>query len=580
VLDTNRSRHKYSRTHQGTLLSRGFVSRERADRSDDYATDIVMGPPPMRPEQSCVCSDPVARCPIHRDAVRDQQRAGLAVLLAIATEVSLAVADASTGRLPVVLDRRELPRRESGVAAEVTAESPRTLLGRLLADHMVRNSLYLILSAGIQAALGFAFWIIATRLFSAADVGLASSLVSAITLIAFIAVLGLNTGFVRYLPTASDPNAMITSGLILAAICGSVIGLGYVLLTPVIAPRLAFVDHSFAMATGFVLFSAGAALTVLTDSVFIAARRAGYNALADGGIGASTKVALTLALVGTGAYGVFTASACGFAAAALASVVLMAIALRWRPTLGGRLHVLKPLLQFSAATYVGNVLDLLPGLVLPLIIIDRLGPTRLAYYAVAFQVAMIVYTGVNAVGQTFLAEGSQANADWRGLLRHSGRVVIMVCVPLSLALTAASHWILLAFGVKYSEYGAMSLVMLSLGAVPLSANNWLWTILRLSGRLRSLIFSCTAYAIAVCFIAWALAPHGLAAVASAWPLGGLVGTVTAAIPAIGAAHPEPAHSKNRRDSSRSRSRANLSAPDRQLAPKVRGEPTAEWHGRR
>src|ERR1017187_1104968 len=35
-------------------------------------------------------------------------------------------------------------------------------------DHLVRNSLYLILSSGLQAALGFAFWIITARLFSTA----------------------------------------------------------------------------------------------------------------------------------------------------------------------------------------------------------------------------------------------------------------------------------------------------------------------------------------------------------------------------------------------------------------------------
>ena len=67
----------------------------------------------------------------------------------------------------------------------------RKLPSRLAADHLVRNSLYLILSSGLQAALGFAFWIITARLFSLSDVGRASALISAAILMAYLALLGL-----------------------------------------------------------------------------------------------------------------------------------------------------------------------------------------------------------------------------------------------------------------------------------------------------------------------------------------------------------------------------------------------------
>src|SRR5450759_909702 len=101
---------------------------------------------------------------------------------------------------------------------------------RLWTDHLVRNSLYLILSSGLQAALGFAFWIITARLFSTADVGRASSLISATTVISYLALLGLNSTLVRHLPTAPDRNALITAGLLLVAGCGAGIGLLYVCL--------------------------------------------------------------------------------------------------------------------------------------------------------------------------------------------------------------------------------------------------------------------------------------------------------------------------------------------------------------
>jgi len=404
------------------------------------------------------------------------------------------------------------------------------LVARLRTDHLVRNSLYLILSSGLQAALGFAFWIIVARLFSTGDVGRASSLISATTVSSFISLLGLNSTLVRYLPTAPDRDALITAVLALVACCGAGIGLLYVLLTPVIAPRLEFVEHAPALAAGFVLLTAAASVNLLTDSVFIAARKAGYSALTDGAAGGITKIVSGVVLVGTGSYGLFCASAGGYAAAALASLVLMTTALHWRPSLRAPLRTLRPLVRFSGASYAGNVLNLLPTLVVPLIVLDRLGASSAAYYFVAFQMATLLYSAAWAVEQAFLAEGSHAGVDLRELLKRSRRVIVALCLPACLVLVVSAHWVLLAFGTRYSQHGTLSLILLALAAIPIAANNWLLTVLRLSGRLQVIVASSAVYAVGICGLAWLLAPHGLTTLTAAWPLGGLLGAAVAALP--------------------------------------------------
>jgi O-antigen/teichoic acid export membrane protein len=395
---------------------------------------------------------------------------------------------------------------------------------------MVRNSLYLILSSGLQAALGFAFWIIAARLFSTTDVGKASSLISATTVIAYLALLGLNSTFVHYLPTAPDQNALISAGFLLVAACGAGIGLLYILATPVLAPRLAFVDHHPALAGGFVLLTAAAAVNLLTDSIFIASRKAGYCALTDGGVGGAIKIISSVILSGTGAYGLFCAYVGGYALATLASLVLITTVLHWRPSLRKLSLTLKPLLRFSGANYAGNVLNMLPPLVLPLIVLDRLGAQACAYYFVAFQVATFLYSGAYAVEQTFLAEGSRSDVDSRELPRRSRRVLMAICVPACLVLVLAAHWLLLVFGTRYSQHGTLVLILLTVAAIPIAANNWLWTVLRLSGRLRALVLSSGVYAIAICGLAWLLAPHGLTILTAAWPIGSLLSAGVAAVP--------------------------------------------------
>ena len=102
----------------------------------------------------------------------------------------------------------------------------------------MRNTLYLILSSGLQAALGFTFWIVMARLFSTEDIGRASSLISAAALIGYFSLFGLDSTLVRFLPTARDKGPLITAAFILVAGVGAIVALAYILLTPVIAPRL------------------------------------------------------------------------------------------------------------------------------------------------------------------------------------------------------------------------------------------------------------------------------------------------------------------------------------------------------
>ena len=80
-------------------------------------------------------------------------------------------------------------------------------------NHLVRNSIYLMLNSGLQAAAGFVFWIISARLFSVTDVGLATALFSVLGVTAFAALLGLNSTVVRYLPQSSNPNVLMTASM-------------------------------------------------------------------------------------------------------------------------------------------------------------------------------------------------------------------------------------------------------------------------------------------------------------------------------------------------------------------------------
>jgi O-antigen/teichoic acid export membrane protein/acyl carrier protein len=406
---------------------------------------------------------------------------------------------------------------------------------------MMQNSLYLMLSAGLQLVLGFTFWIVAARLFNASDVGKASTLISATNVIGYLALLGLNNAMGKYLPTARNRDALISSGLTLVAICGVVVALAYIGLTPVTAPRLAFVAKSPVLTVGFALLTATAALNLLTDSIFVASRKAQYTAFVDGIVEGLGKIAFAVALVGAGAYGIFSASVGGTALGAGASLVIIFTKMKYRVSLKQPLGALRPLLRFSGANYVGNVFNMLPTLIVPVIVLDRLGAEAAAYFFVVFQLSGIVYVGALALEQTFLAEGSRPNADIRRLKRRSLGILVMLCGPAALGLIAVGRWVLLAFGWRYYHYGFSSLIVMALAAWPTAATYWLLTVLRLRNKLHSIVIINIIYAVGICSLAWLGSSHGLTAVAAAWFGGALIAACVAA-----AAMPREKKARHRR----------------------------------
>lgn len=444
------------------------------------------------------------------------------------------------------LDRQGNRPAERAAGTPGPAGRAAALWAFLRTDPMLRNSLYMILNMGIQAAFGFGFWIIAARYFSTSSIGQASSLIAASTLISFSGLLGLNTALVKYVPTARQPNRLITAGLALVATSSAVVAIFYVILMPLISQPISFVAHSLPLAAGFIFLTASGGVNLLTDSVFIAAGKSSYTALVDGIVGGVAKIVLIVALAGSGAYSVFGAVGGGFLAAAVASLCLMCTELRWRPVFGEFGQVLKPILSFSGANYVGNILNLLPTLLIPLIVISKVGPTAAAYYYVSFQLASLLYTAAYSVENAFLAEGAQSGTVSRATLKRSASILIALCASSLVAVLLFGHLVLSAFGPSYGGNADSSLVPLTAAVLPLGAYYWCLTVLRLSNQLRAVVWCNAVYAVAIIGLALALAPHGLGAVATAWPIGTTVGAVAAGAATVSSLrrkrqHPRAAH---------------------------------------
>ena len=67
---------------------------------------------------------------------------------------------------------------------------------------LLANSIALLATSHITAVLGYLFWIVCARGFSASTIGMASTVISAMTLVAILAATGFEPFLTRVLPGA------------------------------------------------------------------------------------------------------------------------------------------------------------------------------------------------------------------------------------------------------------------------------------------------------------------------------------------------------------------------------------------
>ncbi|HEV2402799.1 MAG TPA: oligosaccharide flippase family protein [Candidatus Saccharimonadales bacterium] len=386
-------------------------------------------------------------------------------------------------------------------------------------DTLFRNSIYLMVSTGIMALLGFVFWLINARLFTPSQIGVATTLISAMNLISYIALLGFNSTFIRFLPTSKDRSNEINTGLLLSIIMAALVSTGYILLIPYIAPKLGIVHHNPWYAIGFVIMAALAAINLLTDSIFIAYRAAKYNLLIDGIIMSSIKLALPFLLVGLGAYGVFAASGSAASVAMALSILFLTLRFNYRPEFKIRTSTLRKVLHYSFSNYVGNLLNIAPTLVLPLVVINHLGAAAAGYYYLAFMVANLLYTVVYAVSQSLFAEGSYANQTLRELVKRSSAVVAGIMVPGTIILYFGAHLILGTYGKNYGSKASSLLTVLALAAPAVAIYTIVTVLLRINKQVYSLIVVNIIYLLTISGFATLWVDRGLKWIGYAWAMG-------------------------------------------------------------
>lgn len=403
-------------------------------------------------------------------------------------------------------------------------------------DSLFRNSVFLTIGTAVTAVLGFVFWWLCARLFSVEEIGLGTALISGTSLVSYFSLLGVNTAFVRFLPRSAERNETVNSGLLLVAVAATVMAVAYAWVLPWLSPGLDLVSADVWHAGGFVVFAVAAAVNLLTDSVFIAHRASGYNLIVYS-VMSLVKVLLVLLAVGLGAYGILLASGVSAVLALVLSLALMVRGFGYGPRLRLSFDVIGHMFGFASSNYVANCLNIAPSLVLPLIVVSRLGAAEAGYFYLAFMIANLLYAIAYAVSQSLFAEGSHSEENLSGLVRRAVVVMGMVLIPASLILAVGHRWLLPLFGKSYGEEAGSTLTVLALSGPGVALYSVAVVLLRVKKQTMGIVVLNGVFAGVIIGLAVAWAGAGLVWVAWAWLVGHVVAGALGMMMAHGAVGP-------------------------------------------
>lgn len=394
----------------------------------------------------------------------------------------------------------------------------RKAYGKIMSDSLYRNSVYLMFGTLIMSLLGFVFWIIGARLFTTEQVGLATTIISVTSLITSFSLLGLNSGLIRYLPTAEDKDKKINTSFALVAIVTIIISSIFLFSVKTISPKLMFIHNNAVLAFIFIFFMIFASSNSLIDSVFIAYRNTKFILLKNT-IFSSLKILLLFAFAGFGAYGIFSAHMTGLIIGFFAVFTILIYKFGYRPKFAFYDSIIKKIGKYSFGNYIAGFILGLPTMLLPLLILNNLGAETSAYYYISMMIAGLLFVIPQATSNSLFAEGSYDSEQLKIQIKKAVKIISSLLIPAILVILFFGQYILLAFGKQYSAEGFRFLQFLALSGVFMGINYIFGVLLRVKKRIKGLIFVNSVCASLILGLGYLWIDRGLIGIGHAYLIG-------------------------------------------------------------
>lgn len=388
-------------------------------------------------------------------------------------------------------------------------------------DSLYRNSVYLMASTVVMSVFGFVFWTVAARLYSPEEVGVSTTLVSTLGLIAGLSMLGFGSALVRFLPNSAAKNSMVTTSALTVSIASIVTSLFFLLYLYHFQNLGESLEYNIIFAIFFVVVSISMTLNNLLQSVFIAYRRTQFSLYRDF-ISGVFKVALPFVFFSLSTFSLFVSF--GFSVIISLSIGLF-FCMRFLglvPRIDFQRLEFQKVYKFTLANFVAGFMLGLPQMLYPLIINYYFESTLVAYYYMPMMVANLLFVIPLAVTKSLFAESSHETVGIKKNIRKAVQLNFLLLLPAIILAVFFGNSILVTFGRDYALAGASFLFILTLSSVFVFTNYLLTVILNTLHKIRILVFGSLVFAVGTIALCILFISYGLVGVGISWFLGNLI----------------------------------------------------------
>lgn len=317
------------------------------------------------------------------------------------------------------------------------------------------------------AGFGVVFWVVATHYFSQTSVGVASASTSAMTLLGFIATLGLGTLLMGELSRGkARRGTLLSAALLVTGGVGAVLGLGFALIAPAISQNFDALSSN-PLSTSF--FTAGVGLTaaaLVLDQALIGLMRGGLQFSRNVVFSIVKLVALVpvaLVVVNAGPEWVYAVWTVGLAFSFV--VLLRPFRDRGGESVRPDFGVLHQMRSSALAHHLFNLGAKTPDLLVPVLVVAFVSGEANASFYTAWMIAGFIFTVPWSLSTVVFAIGAGDSARLAERFRFSIGASMGFGLLANLVLIVAAEPILGIFGPSYAAAATTPLHILALGVV-------------------------------------------------------------------------------------------------------------------
>lgn len=351
---------------------------------------------------------------------------------------------------------------------------------------MESNALALMGSTAGTALLGVAFWAVAARMYTPADVGRASALISAATLLATLAQLNLGNVYGRFLHAAGGhQRRLVFAGYGAVTVLGLILGLGYALLVSDVLWDDEWERWLFPLCVAIL------AIFALHDMIMISIRRAAWVPVKNLAFGVAKLLLLAVFASSLPNTGINVA---WMVPALLAVVVVTGFLVRPNALAGrkqplGTLPSRRLLGETVVGEYVTGLASTALPLLLPILVVSRLGVEANAYFALPWLISTSLSLMLWSIAASLLVHASESGqtAHFAFLMRRALKLAVLIGTAGAAAVWVLGPTLMHLLGSEYAENSTWLLRLVALAA-PSTAVVVVWTTAaRVRHQLRQVI---------------------------------------------------------------------------------------------